>query len=433
MGKVIKKNKLNIVAMYKLQTFGDPLPFCEPSWYQGFATPYYNQSHVKYRNKVRSFVNKYRNKQDKWFKEGAYPLSLHEEIYHLGISGILYPEKYGGFKEKGDYFHEQILWDELALLDYGIVSGALSINSMASPPIIKAAHEDLKQRIIPDLVKGKTFVSLMISEPGHGSDVAGLETFASKKENHFIVNGQKKWITGGMWSDWFTTAVKTGASGMQGLSLLLLHRDMPGIKIRELKIQADELHNTTFVTLHNVKVPKKNLIGIEGMGFLYIVTNFNHERWVISVAALRKCRICFQQSIKYALKRRTFNKRLVDHQVIRLKLAEMSRLIEALQDFVERTTYQFNNHTDSRIMGGQCALLKVNASKIFEFCAREASQIFGGAAILREGKGAYVERMYRQVRAAAIPGGSEEILLDFVIRQIIGPDPLKVKQKSGKL
>jgi len=419
--------------MPRLQAFGDPLPFCEPSWYQGFSTPYYKESHVKYRHKIRLFVDKYRSKQDKWFREGAYPLSLHEEIYQLGISGILYPEKYGGFKEKGDYFHEQILWDELARLDYGIVSGALSINSMASPPIIKAAHEDLRQEILPNLVKGKIFVSLMISEPGHGSDVAGLETSACKKDDYFIVNGQKKWITGGMWSDWFTTAVKTGKSGMQGLSLLLIHRNMPGIKIRELKIQADELHNTTFVTLHNVKVPKKNLIGMEGMGFLYIVTNFNHERWVISVGALRKCRICFQQSIKYALKRRTFKKRLVDHQVIRLKLAEMSRQIEALQDFVERTTYQFNNHTDSRIMGGQCALLKVNASKIFEFCAREASQIFGGAAILREGKGAYVERMYRQVRGAAIPGGSEEILLDFVIRQIIGPDPLRSKRKSGKL
>jgi alkylation response protein AidB-like acyl-CoA dehydrogenase len=141
--------------MSKSQSFGDPLPFCEPSWYQGFATPYYKESHIKYRNKVRAFVDKYKNKQDKWFKEGAYPLSLHEEIYQLEISGILYPEKYGGFKEKGDYFHEQILWDELARLDYGIVSGALSINSMASPPIIKAAHEDLKQKILPDLVKGK--------------------------------------------------------------------------------------------------------------------------------------------------------------------------------------------------------------------------------------------------------------------------------------
>lgn len=419
--------------MSVFNTFGDPLPFCEPSWYQGFATPYYKETHIEFRNNVRSFVDKYRIKQHKWFQKGAYPLSLHEEIYQLEISGVLYPEKYGGFKERGDYFHEQILWDELGRLDYGIVSGALSINSMASPPIIKAAHQDLKQKILPGLVEGKIFASLMISEPGYGSDVAGIETFARKENGYYIVNGQKKWITGGMWSEWFTTAVRTGDIGMRGLSLLLLHRDMPGMKIRELKIQADELHNTTFITLHNVKVPKKNLIGIEGMGFLYIVTNFNHERWVISVGALRKCRICFQQSIHYAMKRRTFNKRLVDHQIIRLKLAEMSRRIEALQDFVERTTYQFNNHTDSRIMGGQCALLKVNASKIFEFCAREASQIFGGAAILKEGKGAYIERMYRQVRGAAIPGGSEEILLDFVIRQIIGPDPLRVKGKNARL
>jgi len=114
----------------------------------------------------------------------------------------------------------------------------------------------------------------MISEPNYGSDVAGIQTKADKKKDYYIVNGQKKWITGGLWSNWFTTAVRTGRPGMRGLSFLLINRNMPGLKIRKLKIQASELHNTTFVTLHNVKVPKKNLIGVEGMGFFYIVTNF---------------------------------------------------------------------------------------------------------------------------------------------------------------
>jgi len=137
-----------------------------------------------------------------------------------------------------------------------------------------------------------------------------------------------------------------------------------------------------------------------------------------------------EESLKYALKRKTFGKRLVDHQAIRLKLAEMARQITALQDSIEKVTLQFNAKTADRIMGGQCALLKVNASKCFEFCAREASQIFGGSAIVQEGKGARIERLYRGVRTAAIPGGSEEILLDFSIRQIVGPPPRKKKNKK---
>jgi len=112
-------------------------------------------------------------------------------------------------------------------------------------------------------------------------------------------------------------------------------------------------------------------------------------------------------------------KKLVGHQIIRYKLAEMVRQIEALQDNVERVAYQFSKGVSDIRMGGQCALLKVQASKTFEYCAREASQIFGGNSIVKEGRGKLVERLYREVRASAIPGGSEEILLDFAMRQAV--------------
>jgi len=293
----------------------------------------------------------------------------------------------------------------------------------------------LKQQIVSDIITGKKFCSLMISEPGYGSDVAGIETTAIRDGDHFIVNGTKKWITGGLWSEWFTTAVRTGGpgSGMRGLSLLLINKNMPGFKVRKMETQAGGLHNTSMVSLNNVRVPVKNLIGKEGMGFKYIVVNFNHERWVIAIQACRCARRCFEESIKYGMRRKTFGKRLVDHQAIRMKLAEMARQIESLQDTIERITYQFDNKTDDRIMGGQCALLKVTASKTYEFCAREASQVFGGSSIVQEGSGKVVEMLYRGVRATAIPGGSEEILLDFAIRQMIGPAPSKKKGNSAKL
>ena len=179
------------------------------------------------------------------------------------------------------------------------------------------------------------------------------------------------------------------------------------------------VRSTTFVEFDDVRVPAANLIGPENGGFMILLYNFNHERFVIAAAACRSARLCYEESITYAMKRKTFGKRLVDHQIIRGKLAEMARQIEALHDNVERIAYQFKCGVPDMKLGGQCALLKVQASKTFEFCAREASQIFGGSAIVREGKGKIVERLYREVRAASIPGGSEEILLDFTIRQAV--------------
>lgn len=196
---------------------------------------------------------------------------------------------------------------------------------------------------------------------------------------------------------------------MLGISFLLLERDMPGISIREMKTQSGGVHNTTFITLEDVKVPVENLIGKENMGFKLLVHNFNHERFVIAVATNRSARKCYEESLNWSRRRQTFGKRLIEHQVIRLKLAEMVRQIEATHDNIERVAFQFASGVRDSEMGGYCATLKVMASRTFEFCAREASQIFGGSSIAQEGNGKVVERLYRSVRASAIPGGSEEI------------------------
>lgn len=166
-------------------------------------------------------------------------------------------------------------------------------------------------------------------------------------------------------------------------------------------------------------MPVENLIGVENEGFKVLMTNFNHERFVIAAGTLRSCRRCYQEAIHYAIKRKTFGQRLIDHQVIRWKLAEMARQIEALQDAVEKAAFEMSEGTPQDKMGAQCALLKVQASKTYEYCAREASQIFGGSSLVREGQGKVVEALYRGVRGAAIPGGSEEVMLDYAMRDVL--------------
>jgi alkylation response protein AidB-like acyl-CoA dehydrogenase len=356
---------------------------------------------------------------NEWIQNG-YPKEIHKAMYEAGISGIIYSKELGGTKpDDFDAFYELILNDEMARVGGGGILGQLGINSMALPPLIAAGHPDFRKTVIEPVIKGTKNICLAISEPGAGSDVSNIQTSARREGDYYIVNGSKKWITGGLFADFFTMAVRTGKPGMGGISLLLIDRNSPGIEVRKMQTQQDNAHNTTFVTLEDVKVPVKNLIGKENAGFLLIVRNFNHERFVIACSATRQARVCFEQAFKYALVRKTFGKRLVDHQIIRFKLAEMLQRIESLQDSLERVAYQFSKGIPDSQMGGACALLKVNCSKTLEFCAREASQIFGGAAVVKEGKGMLVERLYREVRATAIPGGSEEILLDLAIREAI--------------
>lgn len=145
--------------------------------------------------------------------------------------------------------------------------------------------------------------------------------------------------------------------------------------------------------------------------------NFNHERFIFCVSSCRWARVCLEEAIKYAKVRKTFGKRLVDHPVIRLKIAEMIRQIEATHALIEQIAYQVCNKIEEAKLGGIVALAKVQATKTFEFCAREASQILGGASCIRGGPGEKIERLYREVRVNAIAGGSEEILLDLGVRR----------------
>lgn len=308
--------------------------------------------------------------------------------------------------------------------------GQVGINSMAIPPVLFAGSERIQDLVVDDVLSGRKNISLAISEPTAGSDVASIKATAVREGNEFRINGQKKWITGGHMADFFTLAVRTGGPGNKGISLLLVDAKSPGIDIRKMQTQFDTCHGTTFLTFDNVAVPAANLIGKEGAGFKYLLLNFNHERLVISISTCRFARLCYAEALKYSMRRKTFGKALCEHQMIRWKLAEMLRQVEAVGDMNERIAFQYKAGVPDSALGTSCALLKVQASKTFEYCAREAAQIFGGSSIVREGPGKLVERLYREVRAAAIPGGSEEVLLDLASRQSIAGALLAQGAKS---
>jgi len=420
-----------------INAFGEQIPYGDPTWYQEWESPYYNESHRRFRAAVREFCEKNINPFcHEWDEAKKLPKELYKKMYEAGIlpgvAGSVWPTKYvganiaGGVKpEEWDAFHELILTDEVARCGSGgVLWGLYGGLSIGLPPVLNHGSEELKQRVAVPCLKGEKFICLCITEPDAGSDVANLKTVARKTEDgrYYIVNGAKKWITNGVFADFFTVAVRTGGPGMGGISLLLIERTMPGVTTRQMQCSGVWSSGTAYITFEDVKVPVENLIGKENQGFRYVMENFNHERWGICVQSARFARVCIEESIKYAAKRETFGKRLVEHPVIRLKIAQMIGRVEAVQNWIENVTYQMTKMSkkdQAEKLAGPIALLKAQCTQTFEYCAREAAQIFGGLAYTRGGQGEKVERLYREVRAYAIPGGSEEIMLDLGARQAL--------------
>merc|ERR1711879_469097 len=187
-----------------------------------------------------------------------------------------------------------------------------------------------------------------------------------------------------------------------------------------LPLQGHECSNTAYVVFRNAKVPCDMLIGKENEGFKPIMFNFNQERFGIAIGAVCFARVCLEEAVRYAKTRKTFGKRLIDHQVIRHKIADMSREVMSAYGYMVHIAHMMGKDPQglkNRAIPRNVALFKVQSTKVLEFCAREASQIFGGRSYVRGGRGGKVERIYRDVRAYAIYGGSEEIMLDLAMRQ----------------
>lgn len=419
-----------------MDPFGDLIPYADPSWYQSYHSPYFNESHAALREEVRQWVeDEIMPNVTEWDEAKKVPDEIYKQMgergYLAGLLGMHFPTHLTDKRvksvppEQWDLFHEMLLTDELSRAGSGgLVWNLIGGYGIGAPPLFKFGKKELVKRVGPQLLSGEKRICLAITEPDAGSDVANLTCEAKLSEDgkHYVVNGEKKWITNGIWCDYFTTAVRTGGPGMNGVSVLLIERSAGGVSTRKMDCQGVWSSGTTYITFEDVKVPVENLIGKENQGFKVVMTNFNHERIGIIIQCVRFSRVCYEEAIKYAHKRKTFGKRLIDHPVIRLKLAHMARQIEASYNWLENLIFQCQRMGEMEAMlklGGAIASLKAQSTTTFEFCAREASQIFGGLSYSRGGQGAKVERLYRDVRAYAIPGGSEEIMLDLSIRQAL--------------
>lgn len=376
-------------------------------------SPFYQETHRQWAASVRRFVaQELAPHVEAWETAGELPRALHKTAADAGLIGMGYPEEFGGVREGIDAFHGVVSAQEMALLGAGGVPASLLTHGIGLPPIVNFGSDAMKQRVVPPVLAGDKIIALAITEPGGGSDVANLKTRAERRGDTYVVNGSKLFITSGMRADYYTVAVRTGGAGAGGISLLLLEKGMAGFTQTKLVKMGWHSSDTAALYFDNVEVPAENLIGSENAGFMAVMVNFNSERIGMAAQAIGYAWACLDEALAWAKQRETFGKRLVQHQVIRQKLADMYRQIAASQAWLEAAAHAVN---EEKANPGELALLKVQATRTLEFCAREACQILGGQSYMR---GNRVERIYREVRVQAIGGGSEEIMLDLAARQL---------------
>jgi len=374
-------------------------------------SPFYTAEHEAFREVMRRFVEReIEPYAHQWDEAGEFPRSLYAKAADVGLLGLGFPEEYGGIP--ADQFMKIVASQELARAGAGGVAASLMSHTIGSPPIARAAQPQVKARVLPQVLSGQKISALAITEPGGGSDVANLRTKARRNGDHYIVAGEKTFITSGVRADYLTVAVRTGGEDAGGVSLLLIEGNTPGLSRTKLKKMGWWASDTATLHFDDCRVPAENLIGEEGQGFKLIMHNFNSERMGMAASCTAYARVCLDEAISYAKERKTFGKPIAQHQVIRHKLVDMAQRVAASQAMLEMLAWRLGQG-ESPV--AEICMMKNQATQTMAFCASEAVQIFGGAGFMR---GIKVERIYREVKVNAIGGGTEEIMKDLASRQM---------------
>jgi acyl-CoA dehydrogenase len=383
----------------------------------------FSPEHELFRDSVRAFVaTEIAPNINAWDEDGSFPRDLYRRAAHMGLLGLGYPEEYGGTPADGWY--RLIATEEIARAGSGGLMASLFSHNIGLPPLNAHASEVLKQRVIPGVLTGEKIAALAITEPSGGSDVARLRCTARRDGEHWVIDGDKTFITSGMRADWITLAVRTGGKGSAGISLIAVPGDATGLTRSPLAKMGWWCSDTAQLHFDGVRVPADHLIGEENAGFRMIMENFNGERLLMAASACAFAQVCFDEALDWARQRQTFGVALVEHQVTRHKLMDMRMRIASTRAWLHAMVAQQEAGQVDPVQDiGACGpewvadlcLLKNHATQTMQWCADAAVQILGGMGFMR---GTKSERIYREVKVMMIGGGAEEIMKELAARQL---------------
>jgi acyl-CoA dehydrogenase len=370
--------------------------------------------HALFRDNVRAFVDaEIVPHVNAWDEAGSFPRELYRRAAQLGLLGLGYPEAYGG-TPAGTWFR-LIATEEIARAGSGGLMASLFSHNIGLPPILAHGSDALKQRVIPGVLAGERIAALAITEPSGGSDVARLRCTARRDGDHWVVDGDKTFITSGLRADWITLAVRTGGNGASGISLIAVPGDTPGLTRTPLAKMGWWCSDTAQLHFDRCRVPLDHLIGDENAGFRMVMENFNGERLLMAAGAAAFAQVCFDEALDWARQRQTFGAPLVEHQVTRHKLMDMRMRLASTRAWLHAMVDRLDaGETDAEWIAELC-LLKNHATQTMQWCADAAVQVLGGMGYMR---GTRSERIYREVKVMMIGGGAEEIMKELAARQL---------------
>jgi acyl-CoA dehydrogenase len=379
--------------------------------------PPFTDEHEQLRESVGRFVgSEIAPHVPEWEEAREFPRELFLRCGELGFLGLKYPEELGG--QGGDYVHDAVWIEELsrAGASGGVGAGLGGHTGIATPPIFNFGTPEQHERWLRPAIKGEKIGALGITEPGAGSDVASIRTFARKVPGGYVVNGGKTFITNGVRADFLVCALRTTEEGGHGgLSFLVLERDMPGYEVTgKLEKLGWHSSDTGELSFTDVEVPDENLLGEENRGFYLIMANFAWERLLMALAAVGGMQRVFATTLEYAKQREAFGRPIGRFQAIRHKFAEMSTKIEAARSLTYHALRLFADGGDPI---GEVTMAKLFTQRTMVEVADECLQIHGGYGYIREFG---VERALRDARLGPIGGGTDEIMKEILGRQLIG-------------
>lgn len=378
------------------------------------------------RRQLRELTRAFMDKEvlphfDDWERAGEVPRELHATAAKIGLLGIGFPEEVGG--SGGDLLDSVVVTEEIIRSggSSGLVA-ALFTHGIALPHLVAASDHagagtasddgtDLIARFVRPTLAGSMIGALAVTEPGGGSDVAGLRTTARRDGDHYLVNGAKAYITSGHRADFVTTAVRTGGPGAEGVSLLVIEKGTPGFTVgRRMEKLGWHCSDTAELSFADVRVPVTNLVGAENTGFLAIMQNFAAERVSLATQAYATAQRCVELTLGWCRDRETFGRPLASRQLVRHRLAEMHTRAESARAHVLDVA--------ARVAAGEMVMTEVAMAKntAVAACAEvvdAALQLHGGFGYLRDSE---VERHYRDQRILGIGGGATEIMNEIIAK-----------------
>ena len=383
----------------------------------------FEEEHEMFRDSVRAFMKKeILPNTDRWHEQGIVDREAFLKAGEQGLLLMWADERYGGAGVE-DFRYEQVLIEENAR--YGDAGFFMTLHSrLVGPYIGELGTEEQKARWLPKCISGEHILAVAITEPGAGSDVAGIRTRADDKGDHYLLNGSKTYISNGINADVVVVVAKTDPGARHGLSLFVVERGMQGFERgRNLRKMGLKSQDTAELFFNNVEVPKANLLGELHKGFYHLMHFLAEERLLGAVGYLAAADAAFDITMDYIRERKAFGQLIAEFQNTRFKMADMRTGIDVAQAFVDQCVVEHNRH---ELSADNAAKAKLFTSELEGRVMDQCVQLHGGAGYMDEYP---ISRMYLNARVSRIYAGSSEVMREIIARSL-GLDPRKKQQPS---